>query len=99
EGNMGWSEYGWEAYIDLPTFVNALADKGFSQASVLQNTLMHGIYSVASRAMESAKGMGIFFPNSYGSFKNNVYWHGDDYLAMQFPYEGFWDFLQTYWGL
>ncbi|MFW9803892.1 MAG: clostripain-related cysteine peptidase [Candidatus Thorarchaeota archaeon] len=98
EGNMGWSEYGWEAYIDLPTFVNALAEE-FTQASALQNTLMDGIYSVASRAMESAEGMGIFFPNSYGSFKNNAYWHGDSYLAMQFPYKGFWDFLQAYWGL
>ncbi len=97
-GNMGWSEYGWEAYVDLPSVVKTLGGYGIHQATILYETLMEGIYSKASRAMESAEGMGIFFPNSYGSFKNNVYWHGEDYLAMQFPNEGFWDFLQAYWG-
>jgi len=43
--------------------------------------------------------MGIFFPGSFGSFKNNDLWHGDDYLTMQFPHEGWWDFLQAYWGV
>ncbi len=101
EGNLQWSEYGWEAYIDLPSFVNHLYQNlGIQKAETLYITLTEAIYSNASEPMTSAgaEGLGIFFPNSYGSFQNNVYWHGDKYLDMQFPHEGWWDFLQTYWG-
>jgi len=99
EGNLGWSEYGWEAYIDLPSFVSYLADKDVQGAEDLYETLTASMYVVASNALSSAEGMGIFFPGSFGSFSNNPYWHGDDYLAMQFPHEGWWDFLQVYWGV
>jgi len=99
EGNLGWSEYGWEAYIDLPSFVNSLAVNNVPYATELYGTLSTSIYVVTSTALSSAEGMGIFFPGSYGSFSNNVLWHGDLYLAMQFPHEGWWDFLQAYWGL
>jgi len=98
KGNLGWSEYGWEAYIDLPTFVKSLADYGISEASTLNDTLTTAIYVKASHSMKSAEGLGIFFPNSYGSFQHKVWWTPEDYLAMQFPHEGWWDFLQTYWG-
>lgn len=99
EGNLGWSEYGWEAYIDLPTFVKSLSlSQGIPEAATLYNTLMDALYVKATEPMQSAEGLGIFFPNSYGSFQNNVFWHGDEYLRMQFPHEGWWDFLQTYWG-
>ncbi|MFX1484388.1 MAG: clostripain-related cysteine peptidase [Promethearchaeota archaeon] len=99
EGNLGWSEYGWEAYIDLPTFVKYLASKDIQGASELYDTLKASMYVVTSKALSSAEGMGIFFPGSFGSFKNNAYWHGDDYLSMHFPHEGWWNFLQTYWGV
>lgn len=101
EGNLQWSEYGWEAYIDLPSFVNHLNQNWeIPEAELLYTTLMAAIYNNASEPMTSAEaeGLGIFFPNSYGSFQNNVYWHGDKYLVMQFPHEGWLDFLQTYWG-
>ncbi|MFQ6124944.1 MAG: clostripain-related cysteine peptidase [Candidatus Heimdallarchaeota archaeon] len=101
EGNLQWSEYGWEAYIDLPSFVNHLTQSlKIAEAELLYTTLMTAIYNNASEPMTSAgaEGLGIFFPNSYDSFQNNVYWHGDKYLAMQFPHEGWWDFLQAYWG-
>jgi len=98
-GNLGWSEYGWEAYIDLPSFVKTIAGYGFEEAALLYDTLMEAIYSMASRAMKSAEGMGVFFPNSYGCFQNKVWLSPEDYLAMQFPAEGFWDFLQAYWGV
>jgi hypothetical protein len=98
-GNLGWSEYGWEAYIDLPTFVTSLATNDVPYASELYETLTTSMYVVTSTAMSSAEGMGIFFPSSFGSFQNNDLWHGDYYLAMQFPHEGWWDFLQAYWGV
>jgi hypothetical protein len=97
-GNLGWSEYGWEAYVDLPTFVKKLAGYGLEKAAILYDTLMDALYSEASKAMKSAEGMGIFFPNSNGCFQNKIWWNPEDYLAMQFPQEGFWDFLQIYWG-
>jgi hypothetical protein len=97
-GTMGWSEYGWEAYIDLPSFTQTLACCGFVQATILYESLMDAIYAKASWSMKSANGMGIFFPSSYASFKNKDILHGDDYLNMQFPKEGFWDFLLAYWG-
>ncbi|MFX0204771.1 MAG: clostripain-related cysteine peptidase [Candidatus Hodarchaeota archaeon] len=96
EGNLGWSQYGWDAFIDLPTFVKSLG--GIPEAVTLYNTLAAAIYVKTTEPMESAEGLGIFFPNSYGSFQNNVFWHGEDYLKIQFPHEGWWDFLQTYWG-
>lgn len=99
EGNLGWSQYGWEAYIDLPTFVNYLAINDVQGASELYETLVESMYVKTSNALASAEGLGIFFPGSYGSFTNNVYWNGDDYLAMQFPLEGWWDFLLAYWGV
>lgn len=99
KGNLGWSQYGWEAYIDLPTFVKSLAANDVPGAMDLYETLTNSMYVVTSHALSSAEGMGIFFPGSFGSFNNNVFWHGDVYLTMQFPHEGWWDFLQAYWGV
>lgn len=99
EGNLGWSQYGWEAYIDLPTFVKYLANNDIHRAFELYDTLVESMYVKTSNALISAEGMGIFFPGSYGSFTNNDFWSGKDYLTMQFPHEGWWDFLQVYWGV
>ncbi len=99
KGNLGWSQYGWEAYIDLPTFVKSLAANNVPGAMNLYETLTTSMYVVTSNALSSAEGMGIFFPGSFGSFNNNVFWHGDVYLTMQFPHEGWWDFLKAYWGV
>ncbi len=99
EGNLGWSEYGWDAHIDLPTFVKTLdIPDATTLCEKLNETLTEAIYVNVTEPMKSAEGLGIFFPNSYGSFQNNVFWHGDEYLYMQFPHEGWWDFLQAYWG-
>jgi hypothetical protein len=98
-GNLGWSEYGWEAYVDLPSFVKTMAGYGFEEAEILYNTLMDGLYSEESNSMKSAEGMGIFFPNSYSCFQNRVWWDPEDYLAMQFPQGGFYTFLEAYWGI
>jgi hypothetical protein len=98
-GHLGWSEYGWEAYIDLPTFFQVLAENGVPGAADLYQMLGNAMYVSASHALSSAEGMGIFFPGSYSSFLNNEMWYGDYYLFMQFPHEGWWEFLQAYWGV
>ncbi|MFX0212273.1 MAG: clostripain-related cysteine peptidase [Candidatus Hodarchaeota archaeon] len=100
EGNLGWSQYGWEAYIDLPTFVYSLYESlKIPEAITLYETIKTALYVETTEPLKSAEGLGIYFPGSYGSFQNNVYWHGDEYLTMQFPHEGWWDFLQAYWGI
>jgi len=98
KGNMGWSEYGWEAYIDLPTFVKNLAEYNIQGASSLYDYLTDALYVQASHSMKSAEGLGIFFPNSDGSFEHKVWWTPEEYLALQFPNEGWWTFLRAYWG-
>jgi hypothetical protein len=40
-------------------------------AITLPNTLADAIYAKASHSVKSAKGMGIFFRNAYGSFVHN----------------------------
>ncbi|MFX0194730.1 MAG: clostripain-related cysteine peptidase [Candidatus Hodarchaeota archaeon] len=98
KGNLGWSEYGWEAYIDFPTFIKSLKKYGIPGAASLYTDLTNAIYVQASGSMKSAEGLGIFFPNSEGSFQHKVWWTPGDYLAMRFPHEGWWNFLQIYWG-
>ncbi|MFX1512064.1 MAG: clostripain-related cysteine peptidase [Promethearchaeota archaeon] len=99
-GNLGWSEYGWEAYIDMPTFVKSLHKSlKIKEAKTLYETLTAALYVETTNSMSSAEGLGIFFPNSYSSFQNKWILSGEEYLNMQFPHEGWWDFLQTYWGI
>jgi hypothetical protein len=98
EGNLGWSEYGWEAYVDLPSFVRVLSTYNIPSSAMLYHTLKSAIYVQASEALSSAEGMGIFFPGSHASYENNELWYGGFYLLMQFPHEGWWDFLLAYWS-
>ncbi|MFX0051538.1 MAG: clostripain-related cysteine peptidase, partial [Candidatus Hermodarchaeota archaeon] len=58
EGNLGWSEYGWEAYIDLPTFIKSLyLSEGIPEAATLNSTLMEALYVKATEPMQSAEGL------------------------------------------
>ncbi len=98
-GNLGWSQYGWEAYIDLPSFVHTLAKRNVPGAAQLAGMLEQALYVRASRALSSAEGLGIFLPGSYASFEHNAFWYGDYYRDMQFAIQGWWDFLLAYWGV
>lgn len=97
-GHLGWSEYGWEAYIDLPSFVHVLAKRGVPLAEVLNELLTDALYVKASNALSSAEGLGIFFPGSYASFEHHQQWYGEYYLKMRFASQGWLDFLMAYWG-
>lgn len=107
-GMLSWSMYGWDAFIDLPTFLESLdgsigSDVRFE--SSLDDTLAHFAlavpYVLNTHALEvkGAGGMGVFFPGSAAAFVHNAWWHGDYYLLTAFPHAGWLDFLNAYWGV
>lgn len=101
EGNLPWSEYGWDQYVDLSTFVEyitlATGNSIIKSAgeSVL-SSLSEAIVALGnSEPMESAgaKGMGIWFPASY-----HMMWGLTTYQATKFAGQGWMDFLYAYWN-
>lgn len=104
---LSWSMYGWESYIDFPTWVRALKtcvgpdgtlgpllDDVTAQLSIA----VPYVRNTHSLDVKGAGGIGVFFPGSHASFEHNVWWHSEYYLKMRFPYEGWMDFLHSYWG-
>jgi hypothetical protein len=101
EGNLPWSEYGWDQYIDLPTFVeyivettSDLAVKSAGEAVVF--SLSEAIVALGnSEPMESAsaKGMGIWFPPSRHATLGL-----STYASTRFASQGWLDFLYAYWN-
>ena len=106
EGNLPWAEYGWEYYIDLPTFIEDLEAnpdldvdiKGL--ASAVRVALDEVVVHVANtEPMESASalGLGVWFPPSespYFAYRGLL-----RYEEMQFASQGWLDFLYAYWNL
>jgi hypothetical protein len=101
EGNLPWSEYGWDQYIDLPTFVeyivehtDDLAVKAAGEAVLF--SLSEAIAALGnSEPMNSAgaQGMGIWFPSSYHATSGL-----STYASTRFASQGWFDFLHTYWN-
>jgi len=109
DGNLPWAEYGWEYYVDLPTFTlslkNLASDPDVKEkAGVVSDTLLNEtiVYVGNTKPMESvsALGIGIWFPPSFHSTGNanqptNVF---ERYNALQFDSTGWLDFLYAYWN-
>ena len=101
DGMLPWSEYGWDQYIDLPTFVETITletpDPDVRAAGdVVLSALSEAIVALGNtEPMESAsaKGMGIWFPPSY-----HAMWGLSPYTATRFASEGWLDFLYAYWN-
>jgi hypothetical protein len=101
EGNLPWSEYGWDLYIDLPTFVEyitlATTDSVVNPAGkAVLLSLSEAIVALGNtEPMESAgaKGMGIWFPASY-----HMMWGFTTYQATKFASQGWLGFLYAYWN-
>ncbi|HII40500.1 MAG TPA: hypothetical protein HA326_04705 [Thermoplasmata archaeon] len=105
--HLGWSMYGWEAFVDFPTWATTVrsclgpdawlgplfdgVDAGLASA-VLYVRNAHAL------DVKGAGGVGVFYPGSEGSFVKNVYWHGDYFLGTRFAADGWYAFLQAYWG-
>ena len=101
EGTLPWSEYGWDRYIDLPTFVenitNTTNDSAVRSAGdAVLFSLSRAIVALGNtEPMESAgaRGMGIWFPSSYHSM-----WGLTPYAATKFAAQGWLNFLYAYWN-
>ena len=107
EAHLGWSMYGWEAFVDFPTWLTSTeACLGSGPAptplfdavsSHLASTLLY-VRNTHGLEVKGAGGIGVFFPGSSGSFRNNASWYGTYFLATQFAIQGWYAFLATYWG-
>jgi len=104
---LSWSMYGWEAFVDLPTFAASLGLTLGSDptiAPLLEDLRSHLSATIAyvrnthALDVKGAGGVGVFFPGSYGSFTHNLYWHADYFERMQFARQVWLDFLHAYWG-
>lgn len=101
EGNLPWSEYGWDLYIDLPTFVEYIThittDSAVRSAGeAVLFSLSEAIVALGnSEPMDSAgaQGMGIWFPASY-----HMMWGFANYRITEFAGQGWLDFLHAYWN-
>jgi len=101
DGMLPWSEYGWDYYIDLPTFVENITHSTNdpeikSAGNVLLYSLSQAIVALGNtEPMESAgaQGMGIWFPPSYHSM-----WGLAPYAETKFAAQGWLDFLYAYWN-
>ncbi len=101
---LPWSEYGWEALVDFVTFVDSISENAPAPISTLSKSLSDNLsaavfYVRNSPTMSSmnAGGLAVFFPSSYSSFVNNVWWYGEYYGDMQFASEVWLDFLYAYY--
>jgi len=107
QATMGWSQYGWEAYVDFPTVfegIGAMAPAG-SDLKMEVDELLMAIeeavpYVGAAYPAEvwDPEGISVFFPPSHGSIKHNTFWGGDTYTTMQFAQDGWLAFLYNYYG-
>ena len=107
QATMGWSQYGWEGYVDFPTIfevVYSRADPG-SELQKETGELLAAIetaipYVGCSQPADvwDPEGMSVYFPSADGSYKHNTWWRGTLYPTMQFAQDGWVDFLDCYWG-
>jgi len=108
DGNLPWAEYGWEYYVDLPSFalglLNRTSDPEIEElAGNLADTLINQTikYVGNTEPMESvsALGIGIWFPPSFHGLgnANQPVKVLERYNALEFTSTGWLEFLYVYW--
>lgn len=107
QATMGWSQYGWEGYVDFPTIFEVIYSKAVpgSKLQIETGELLVAIdaaipYIGLSQPADvwDPEGLSVFFPSSDGSYKHNTWWRGSLYPTMQFAKEGWIEFLMYYWN-
>lgn len=108
QATMGWSQYGWEAYVDFPTIFEVISKRApagsalKAEAKELLMALEVAVPFVGPgypAEVWGPEGLSVFFPPSHGSFKHNVFWKGSLYPTMQFAQDGWLDFLHSFYGI
>lgn len=107
QATMGWSQYGWEGYVDFPTIFEVINSKvaAGSDLEIQTAELLAAIESAIPYVGLSQpadvwdpEGMSIYFPSADGSYKHNTFWRGALYPNMQFAQDGWLEFLDCYWN-
>lgn len=107
KATMGWSQYGWEAFVDLPTVFEVVEQRA-PAGSALEAEAREFLEAVDEAvpyvgmatpgAVWDFGGICVFFPGSAGSYVANTSWRGSLYPTMRFAQEGWLDFLRAYFG-
>jgi len=101
-----------EGWIDMPTFVESVMDslkkgdpvyKLCEEIMIAYGEAMIGMGVAKNSEMYGYQGMGIMFPASYTAYTvayEESEWGGwNIYKTFVFPNMGWWQFLETYWGI
>jgi len=104
---MGWSQYGWEQFVDFPTVfedIYSVAPKG-SSLKIQTGELLDAIEEAVAYIGTSSPGyvwdfggIAVFFPSSYKSMTSNWNLYGELYPDLAFAQDGWLDFLMAFWG-
>jgi hypothetical protein len=101
EGMLPWSEYGWDRYVDMSTFVETIMlethdldirDAATAVLSRLEEVIV-ALGNTKPMESASAKGLGIWFPPSYHATRGL-----STYTTTRFASQGWLDFLHAYWN-
>ncbi|UCE91064.1 MAG: hypothetical protein JSV90_06480 [Methanobacteriota archaeon] len=108
---MPWGTRG-ESWIDMPSFVKYVmenvedSDPAHADCAAVLDAYgeaMLGMGVAKNTELHGYEGMGITFPASHSSYSiayADSEWGGfNTYMTYEFPNMGWWDFLQTYWGM
>ena len=104
---MGWSQYGWEGFVDFPTVFEVVYDGAPAGSSLRVQTgeLLDAVHAAVPYIGMSTPGyvwdfggIAVFFPGSEGAYVHNTFWRGSLYPTMQFAQDGWLDFLDSYFG-
>jgi hypothetical protein len=107
KATMGWSQYGWEGFVDFPMVFKVIHDgaPAGSDLEVQTSELLDAIHSAVPYIGMSTPGyvwdfggMAVFFPGAEGSYVHNTFWYGSLYPTMQFAQDGWLSFLDAYFG-
>ena len=107
KATMGWSQYGWDAFVDLPTVFEVVHRKAPAKSELkaetaeLLDALAEAVPYMGAPITGYAGnfgGIAVFFPGSWGSFTNNTFWRGSLYPQMRFAQDGWQEFLFAYFG-
>jgi len=107
KATMGWSQYGWEAFVDFPTVFRVVHDRAPSGSRLEAETA--DLLAALDRAVPYVGagtpgevwefgGLAVFFPGSKGRFVHDTGLGGAAYPTMRFARDGWLDFLQAYYG-
>lgn len=103
---MGWSQYGWEAFVDLPSVFRVVHERApdgsrlKAESGELLAAVQRAVPYVGAGTPGEVwdfGGLAVFFPGSRGRLVHDVGLGGAEYPAMRFAQDGWLDFLAAFY--